>query len=107
MGQRRPNYFGSGARRAEKFMVPWEPVVKEKVYQRDGWKCVYCGQKLSHRYSCKNGIYILVATVDHVVPISLGGAHMYSNLVTSCENCNSDKGSYPDKVDISLLLRIA
>lgn len=34
-------------------------------------------------------------TLDHVVPISRGGAHSKSNLVPACKSCNSSKHTKP------------
>ncbi len=49
-----------------------------KVYERDGFKCVYC--KAKKNLSC-----------DHVTPESKGGETTVSNLVTACRSCNSRK----------------
>lgn len=32
-------------------------------------------------------------TMDHVVPISLGGANLWWNIVSACKSCNSKKGN--------------
>jgi 5-methylcytosine-specific restriction endonuclease McrA len=34
-------------------------------------------------------------TVDHVIPLSLGGPHCLSNLRPACRSCNSSKGAKP------------
>lgn len=44
--------------------------------------CVYCGKEL-------NGLF----TIDHVIPICFGGLSTSSNLVLSCKECNTVKGS--------------
>ncbi len=49
-----------------------------KVYERDGFKCVYC--KAKKNLSC-----------DHVTPESKGGETIIGNLVTACRSCNSKK----------------
>lgn len=49
-----------------------------EVYERDGFKCVYCGSRKD--LSC-----------DHVKAESKGGATDKGNLVTSCKPCNSRK----------------
>ena len=49
-----------------------------KVYERDGFKCVYCGSRKD--LSC-----------DHVTAESKGGATTEGNLVTCCKSCNSKK----------------
>ncbi|CAA3013523.1 Hypothetical predicted protein [Olea europaea subsp. europaea] len=43
---------------------------------------------ISYRY-CSSGENL---TVDHVLPISLGGQWTWENLVTACARCNSRKG---------------
>lgn len=50
------------------------------VFERDGFKCVYCG-------STKN------LTLDHKVPQSRGGSHDPENLCCCCGSCNSSKGA--------------
>jgi len=49
-----------------------------KVYERDGFKCVYCGNRKQ-------------LTLDHVTAESRGGATAEGNLVTACKVCNSKK----------------
>lgn len=48
------------------------------VYERDGFKCVYCGAKKS-------------LSLDHVTAEANGGATIAGNLVTACKTCNSRK----------------
>jgi 5-methylcytosine-specific restriction endonuclease McrA len=52
------------------------------VFLRDEWHCQYCGSK--HR---TNDL-----TFDHVVPKSRGGRTTWTNIVTACRPCNTDKG---------------
>lgn len=54
--------------------------VRFKVYERDGFKCVYCGSRKE-------------LTLDHVAAESGGGATSAGNLVTACKPCNSKKGT--------------
>lgn len=56
-----------------------------KVFERDDYKCHYCGKQLT-RFS---------ATLDHIQPVSKGGGNSYDNLVTSCLHCNSRRGNRP------------
>lgn len=60
---------------------------KHNVFLRDSFICQYCDLKLTRA----------TATLDHVVPISKGGKTTFDNVVTSCQPCNSSKGSdlYP------------
>jgi HNH endonuclease len=56
-----------------------------KVYERDGYKCRYCGKQLT-RFTC---------TLDHVTPVAAGGTNSLDNLVTACLGCNSRKHQRP------------
>jgi hypothetical protein len=53
---------------------------RHTIYSRDDGKCVYCG-------STKD------LTLDHVIPVSRGGAGNHENLATCCKSCNSSKGA--------------
>lgn len=56
---------------------------KKNVFLRDLYTCQYCG------VDCQG----TDATLDHVVPISLGGKGNWTNLVTACKPCNYKKGN--------------
>ena len=57
------------------------PVVRDFVYQRDKYRCRYCGRTPDP------------LTVDHVYPKKEGGKSMPGNLVTACMECNNRKGT--------------
>jgi HNH endonuclease len=57
--------------------------LRYEVFRRDDFACRYCGAKAPD----------VEITVDHVVPIALGGADVASNLVTACTQCNAGKSS--------------
>ena len=52
--------------------------IKDKVWRRDGGKCVECGSKEKIEF-------------DHIIPFSKGGSNTYRNLQILCENCNRSK----------------
>ena len=52
-----------------------------EVMRRDNFTCRYCR-------SDENKL-----TIDHVVPVSLGGSDAPDNLVAACRDCNSGKSS--------------
>lgn len=56
---------------------------RQRVFERDKFVCHHCG-KLLTRFS---------ATLDHLQPVSEGGDNSYTNLVTACLQCNSQRGS--------------
>ena len=57
------------------------------VHDRDHWTCAYCGRSVSKRPPSD----ALLATVDHIVPVSRGGESSWLNLVSACKECNNRK----------------
>jgi 5-methylcytosine-specific restriction endonuclease McrA len=58
--------------------------VRRSVLERDKFHCQYCG--------CPH-LTLDDGTVDHIVPVALGGHHKEDNLRTACRPCNSRRGS--------------
>lgn len=54
-----------------------------EIFRRDGFACRYCGAMAS----------ATEITIDHVIPVALGGSDEPTNLVTSCSDCNAGKSS--------------
>jgi len=54
-----------------------------KVFQRDGYRCRYCG---------KTGVPL---TVDHLICWEALGPTIEANLATSCKKCNRVRGETP------------
>jgi 5-methylcytosine-specific restriction endonuclease McrA len=52
-------------------------VSRSGVFARDGHRCQYCGTRAD--------------SIDHVVPRSRGGTHVWENLVAACRRCNAFK----------------
>ena len=86
-------------RRAQKRGAPLNdltPAQWQEIKAHYGRRCVYCGRKMQR------------LTQDHIVPISKGGSHTYSNVVPACQSCNSSKNAGPPPVPVQpLLLTIA
>lgn len=57
------------------------------VHERDDWTCAYCGRGVSRTPPCE----ALLATVDHILPVSRGGPSTWTNLVSACKECNNRK----------------
>src|SRR4051812_48701901 len=60
--------------------VPYVPRValnRRAVFARDGHRCQYCGAAAEN--------------IDHVIPRSRGGEHVWENVVASCRPCNAAK----------------
>jgi 5-methylcytosine-specific restriction endonuclease McrA len=50
------------------------PLTRRAVFARDGGRCVYCDSPAT--------------SLDHVVPRSRGGLHVWENVVSACRRCN-------------------
>ena len=63
---------------------------RHAVFERDGWLCQYCGIAVKPpAVDGKNSRDM--ASLDHVIPTSLGGGWEDENLRTACFSCNSTK----------------
>lgn len=55
--------------------------LRQAVFERDNFTCQYCG-----RYG--RGVKL---EIDHIIPVSKGGATDIRNLITACRECNRAK----------------
>lgn len=65
-------------------VIPFEKRVrlnKKNILIRDNYRCQYCGGSLSSSSG----------TMDHIIPRSKGGAHIWSNVCAACKSCNTKK----------------
>lgn len=70
------------------------PLCNETLFKRDGYLCMYCGEKF--RYS--------ELSRDHIRPLSAGGADAWNNVVAACKRCNNHKaGRLPEQAGMELL----
>ena len=53
------------------------PLTRRAVFARDGGRCVYCRAPAT--------------SIDHVLPRSRGGQHVWENVVSCCRRCNHTK----------------
>ena len=56
--------------------------LRQAIHAREGGFCFYCLRRLTRMVRC----------IDHVVARVRGGRNGYRNLVSSCTECNSQKG---------------
>jgi 5-methylcytosine-specific restriction endonuclease McrA len=56
---------------------PRAPLTRRAVFARDDWTCQYCGAQAEN--------------LDHVIPRSRGGEHVWENVVAACRRCNAKK----------------
>lgn len=71
---------------------------KKVLFNRDGWRCQYCGEKLNWDN----------IEVEHVLPTSRGGQTTWLNCVSACHSCNSKKDDRtPEEAKMPLLKKPA
>jgi len=70
--------------------APGELVNRREVFDRDGWVCGLCDTSvdLSLKYPDPASV-----SLDHIVPVSLGGMHAMSNVQCSHLFCNLSKNN--------------
>lgn len=69
---------------------------RQNIFLRDSHYCQYCHEKFSEKR----------LTIDHVTPLSKGGKHEWTNVVTACSGCNNKKGDKSlEKAGLRLLKR--
>lgn len=67
-----------------------ESVDRIKVFEADGYRCHICGGKTDPAVTYPHPRY---PTIDHIIPIKLGGKHVQSNCATACNECNLRKNA--------------
>jgi 5-methylcytosine-specific restriction endonuclease McrA len=56
------------------------PLTRRAVMRRDNYRCAYCSSRAE--------------TIDHVIPRSRGGQHVWENVVASCKTHNTRKSNH-------------
>ena len=63
-----------------------------RMFVAQNGKCYLCGEQMCTDVTPGKPPPSNYATVDHIVPLVLGGANDRSNLALACRECNDDKG---------------
>src|SRR5205823_8493515 len=59
--------------------------VRQEVYKRDGFKCLYC-----------RGVFPPdKLSIEHIIPRSRRGHDLITNYATACRSCNSRRRNFP------------
>jgi 5-methylcytosine-specific restriction endonuclease McrA len=76
------------ARKVKQRGAQTEPVNARRVYERDQWRCGLCRRKVNQalRYPHPKS-----PSLDHVVPLAVGGEHSMANTQLAHLDCNRDK----------------
>lgn len=77
-------------RRARKLEVWDEDVDVMVLADWQKWKCYLCGKPISKKTKVPDSLSL---TLDHLVPLSLGGRHSYANCAAAHFGCNSKKSA--------------
>jgi 5-methylcytosine-specific restriction endonuclease McrA len=83
-------------RRATKAAVPSEPFTLQDIVDRDGIGCALCGTEIDMALSHagpRHPQWRIRPTIDHVVPLSLGGPDSLANAQLAHHHCNARKGN--------------
>jgi len=80
--RRRPRFPWSRAAARGRPPIPLR--IRQHVFARDGYACLYCGRRRSPAVALQ---------LDHLYPYSLGGTDDPENLVAACAECNLAKGA--------------
>lgn len=82
---------GKGHRgRAHRYGLVYEPVDRDLVFERDEWLCGLCTAPVDRLLEWPHP---LSASLDHVMPMSRGGDHIYANVQCAHLRCNLTKGA--------------
>jgi 5-methylcytosine-specific restriction endonuclease McrA len=68
--------------------LPREHIDKVRVFERDKWRCGICHRKVDKRLTYPHP---RSASLDHIIPRSQGGPHLYINVQCSHLSCNLRK----------------
>jgi 5-methylcytosine-specific restriction endonuclease McrA len=85
--KKQPTAYNSKRKRV---MLAGEYIDSVELFELYGWKCHLCGELIDKELRLPND---MAATIDHVVPISLGGQHIWDNVAPAHAFCNFRKGN--------------
>lgn len=76
---------GKDRRRAAKRSGYVAVVHRRKIFERDGWRCQICRRRVLRSKAVPHP---RAPTIDHVIPLALGGTHEPANAQLACFECN-------------------
>lgn len=80
--------------RLDRCTVRDNSITLQKLYAKFNGVCQCCGKQLTFDVDTNDNYY---PTIDHVIPISKGGNHIWQNVQLLCRRCNTLKC---DRVEI-------
>lgn len=90
-----PNYqrLRTGAQRRRRSLILNTQIEQFKdidIYEKDDWMCGLCGERVNEKLKYPNK---MSATIDHIIPLSIGGTHEIRNVQLAHLHCNKCKGN--------------
>src|SRR6266542_345042 len=79
---------GDHRERARRLGVAYEPINPQEIYERDGWRCQLCRRRVSRKLKYP---HLMCASLDCIIPMSLGGGFVKANVQLAHFLCNSLK----------------
>ena len=87
-------------KRIPKEQIVDKDITLEALYKRDSGVCYLCGEKCDWNDKQYGQVGPKYPTIDHIVPISIGGLHSWDNVRLAHFECNCNKSSdLPDNAD--------
>lgn len=77
-------------RRARKVAAFIAPVYRQRIYERDNFTCQLCHEPMDMSACAPHP---RSPSIDHITPLSRGGAHAPFNVQSACFLCNATKGN--------------
>lgn len=67
-----------------------ERFLRQEIYERDQWRCGICRKEINQELPYPDP---MSASIDHIMPVSLGGSHTRANVRASHLLCNKRRGA--------------
>lgn len=88
-------------RRLSRYGQERNGITLRRLYRRDGGVCYICGRQCDweDKTTDENGTIICgkdYPSIEHVIPLSLGGENTWDNVKLACRGCNSAKRATSD-----------
>lgn len=87
-------------RRARKRDAFVADVSRSQIFERDRWTCQLCGKRVDRTAVAPQP---LAPTLDHIVPLAVGGTHEPANVQLAHAQCNTSKRTRPRGEQLRLL----
>lgn len=82
--------YGDHRSRAAFWGVKYEQIDRQSLFDRDGWVCGICALPVDPTVEFPD---VGSPTIDHVMPMSRGGGHVWANVQLAHFYCNTAKGN--------------